>query len=85
VMPDFSPGKGLSIEGSGIVRHGRINVHNLYGGSIVATANRQEFSVFSDDQRWSLDGYRYGGPVQAPDFVVDGLGSFGFRRWAQSG
>lgn len=85
VMPDFAPGTGFYMAGAGIARHGYVNVHHAYADSVVVTANRQDFTVESQDERWSLDGFRYGGTVQAPKTAVDGMGGFAEREWRRNG
>lgn len=68
VMPDYTSGYSLIIEGEGFVGRGYIDVHHCYGSraNIQATAERQNFRVFSGDEGWDFGGATFGGAVRAP-------------------
>lgn len=78
IMPDWAPGNSLEISGTGEVRDGVIELHHPYNGrhSIVDTAAKVNFSVLSQDQKWSRDGFDYGGAVSAAQLEIKGAGGY---------
>lgn len=84
VMADIAPGVGVYVGGSATLISGLIDVHHLYGGKkTINTAILKDVTVWSPQERWSDNGFRYGGAVTARgllnDAGDDGYTTVGFR------